>query len=147
MRQIKSSIKIQAKPDQVWKFFSQFNEYPNWNPFIKKLEGKVEEGKTFNVEIQPPGNKPMTFKPIVKVLQKGAYLEWKGHLFMKGLFDGIHYFELIDNQDGSTTFIQGERFSGILVKPLLKIIGKDTQDGFEAMNLALKNLVETSTNN
>lgn len=42
-------------------------------------------------------------------------LSWLGHFLFTGLFDGAHKFELIDNHNGSTTFIQSEQFSGILV--------------------------------
>jgi len=58
------------------------------------------------------------------------------------LFDGEHKFELIDNANGTTTLIQSEKFSGILVPLLKKQLDDNTKRGFEAMNEKLKELVE-----
>lgn len=65
-----------------------------------------------------------------------------GHLFIKGLFDGEHSFELIDNLDGTTTFIQSEKFEGILIPLFKKMLDVNTKEGFESMNKALKARVE-----
>ena len=57
----------------------------------------------------------MIFKPIILTRINNKELSWQGKLLFKGLFDGKHKFELIDNGDGTTTFIQSEKFSGIFV--------------------------------
>ena len=51
---------------------------------------------------------------------------------------------MIDNNDGTTTFIQSEKFNGILVGPFAKKLVRETMDGFVAMNEALKKRVEGS---
>jgi hypothetical protein len=60
---------------------------------------------------------------------------------INGLFDGEHYFILKPNEKGTTDFIHGEKFSGILV-PFFKGMLKKTQEGFELMNQELKILSE-----
>jgi hypothetical protein len=62
-------------------------------------------------------------------------------LGMKGIFDGEHYFMLIDLDNGQTRFIHGEKFGGILVPFMEKTLGK-TKKGFELMNQALKEQCE-----
>ncbi len=54
---------------------------------------------------------------------------------MRGIFDGLHRFEL---EDGGTaaTFIHSEEFRGLL-PPLLGRLLKDTHDSIVAMNEAL----------
>ena len=40
----------------------------------------------------------MTFKPNILVFEENKELRWLGKLFFKGLFDGEHKFEIIDNK-------------------------------------------------
>ena len=69
-------------------------------------------------------------------------MKWLGHLWFSGLFDGEHKFELIDNGNGTTTFIQSEKFKGILVPLFNKMLDKNTVNGFNDMNRKLKVLAE-----
>ncbi|MEZ5059144.1 MAG: SRPBCC domain-containing protein [Saprospiraceae bacterium] len=135
--QIRTEIQINATPEKVWNVLTDFSAYPEWNPFVKKLEGEVEVGKVIKVAL--PG---MNFKPLVLKFETNKELRWLGHLFFKGLFDGEHSFTLIDNQDGTTTFIHAENFAGILVPVFKKMLLNDTKPGFEKMNEALKERVE-----
>ena len=98
----------------------QFQEYPNWNPFIKSITGQVAVGNTIIARLEPPEAKGMTFKPKVLAFNTNKEFCWLGHLLFPGLFDGEHKFELIDNGNGTTTFIQTEKFRGILFPFLRK---------------------------
>lgn len=138
-----TQVLIRATPSNVWSVIIAFNTYPNWNPFIKSITGNVEVGKKMVAIIQPPGSKAMTFKPKVLSFVHHKELTWIGHLFFPGLFDGTHSFELVDNGDGTTTFIQSEVFAGILT-PLFKLqLERNTKMGFEQMNNKLKELAES----
>lgn len=136
-KEIKTSIKIKGTPDQVWEVFSNFSDYPNWNPFITSLEGEVKVGE--KIKINAGG---MKFKPKVLAYTENKELRWIGKLLFKGLFDGEHYFEIKDNGDGTVTFIHGENFSGMLVGLFAKKLDTETKAGFQDMNAKLKELVE-----
>lgn len=136
---IKTEIHINASPQKVWAILTDFENYPNWNTFIKSLNGKVKVGNKITVKIKPPKQKVMTFTPKVLSFKTNKELIWIGHLFLPGLFDGEHKFELIDNGNGTTTFKQSENFRGILVW-ILNI--EHTRKGFEVMNLKIKELAE-----
>ncbi len=84
----------------------------------------------------------MTFKPKVLAYEKEKELRWLGHLMFKGLFDGEHIFELKDNGDGTTTFMQSENFNGLLVRIFSKRLDEETKPGFELMNRILKGIAE-----
>lgn len=137
-KEIKTQITIEATPDRVWEVLTDFEKYSGWNPFIKSIQGKVQTGEKIIVRLEPPGAKGMTFKPKVLVFETNNQFKWIGHLFFPGLFDGEHRFELIDNGDGTTTFIQAEKFKGILVRMLSKMLDGSTLNGFKAMNERLK---------
>ncbi len=114
-KQIESEILIQATPEKVWGVLTDFAYYPDWNPFIKSIEGEVKVGNKITASIEQAESKAMTFKPTILTFETNKELSWIGHLLFTGLFDGEHKFELIDNGNGTTTFKQSEKFKGILV--------------------------------
>ncbi len=134
-KEIKTEITIDANPEKIWEILTNQNKYPNWNPFIKKFEGKLKIGERLKVVIQPENSSKMIFKPTVLECEENKKLKWKGKFIIGGLFDGTHIFELIDNNNGTTTFKQSEIFEGILV-PLFNL--DNTKKGFENMNSELK---------
>lgn len=137
-KELKTEILIEATPAKVWGILTDFERYPDWNPFIRSIEGKPEAGAKIRAQIAPPGAKGMTFKPLVLAFEKEKEFKWIGRLLFPGLFDGEHRFELIDNENGTTTFIQAERFKGILVPLFKKMLDTNTLEGFHAMNHRLK---------
>lgn len=141
-KEIKTEILINASPEKVWKVFADFKNYPSWNPFIPSLTGDIGVGKKIKVQLLPPGTKGMTFKPTVLVMQTQREFRWIGHLLFPGVFDGEHKFQLIDNLNGTTTFIQSESLKGILVIFFKKMLDKNTTEGFMLMNQKLKEFSE-----
>ena len=143
MALLHTEITISATPEKVWSVFSDFASYPEWNPFVIRLEGEVAPGNTIAIQLQPPNGKQMGFRPKVLKYEAAKELRWKGRLLMPGIFDGEHFFQLEALPDGSTKFIQGEKFSGMLV-PFLKKMLTDTGQGFNSLNQALKKRVEAA---
>jgi hypothetical protein len=143
MKELRTEIIINASKTKVWEVFTNFEQYPEWNPFIKSIKGKITEGEKIQVQLTPPEAKGIIMKPIVLKFQKNKELRWLGHLLIPGLFDGEHTFELIDNGNGTTKFVQKEKFSGILVPFLKKLLDYNTKMGFELMNEKLKQICES----
>jgi len=141
-KSIKTEIVINASAEKIWAILTDFEQYPTWNPFIKSIEGTATVGKKIKAHIVPPQAKGMIFKPKVLVFEKEKEFKWLGHLLFPGLFDGAHRFEIIDNQNGTCTFIQSEKFNGILVPLFKKMLDNNTVQGFELMNKALKERAE-----
>ena len=140
--EITTDIIINATPEKVWSIFSDFKNYPAWNPFIKSIGGDVKLGNTITARIQAPESKEMIFKPKVLTYIDNSELSWLGHLLFPGLFDGKHRFALTLNDNGTTTFTQSEKFSGILIPLFKKQLNINTKQGFEHMNAILKELAE-----
>jgi len=142
MKNLETKITIDAPATRVWDILMNHTDYPNWNPFITQISGSITPGEMLAVTIHPPNKKPMHFDPVVLKNEPNKEFRWLGHLFVKGLFDGEHYFQLHELENGQTEFIQGEQFSGIMTGPILKMIEASTLTGFEAMNAALKKQAE-----
>ena len=75
----------------------------------------------------------------------GRELRWKGQLWIPGLFDGEHVFEIkpISANQGSerVLFVQSEKFSGLLL-PILSRTIENTQEEFDKMSVTLKQRAE-----
>lgn len=142
MKRIETKVTINASPEQVWGTLTDFQAYPDWNPFIVNLKGKPAVGTTLEAHLKLGNKAPQVFKPKVLVAQVGSEFRWRGKLFVRGLFDGEHFFKIRSLKDGQTELIHGEEFSGILSGLILKMIGADTVQGFERMNEALRVRVE-----
>jgi len=141
MKEIRTEIKINAPAEKVWNVLSDFEAYPEWNPFVKYIKGTVAVNNKIETHIAPPGANAMTFKPRVLKFDTNKELRWLGHLLIPGLFDGEHIFELMANGN-TTTFVQREEFRGILIPLFKKMLDVNTRQGFEAMNKALKERAE-----
>jgi hypothetical protein len=141
-KEINTQIVINATPEKVWTILMDFEKYSTWNPFIKSISGTPMVGKKITAYIHPPEASPMIFKPKVLVLNKNLEFRWIGKLLLKGLFDGEHNFKIIDNKNGTVTFIQSEKFSGILVGLFSKMLDNNTLNGFKLMNEKLKEQAE-----
>jgi hypothetical protein len=77
----------------------------------------------------------MTFRPAVVECEPGRRFAWLGALGVRGLFDGLHRFE-IESHGARATFVHGEEFRGLL-PPLLGRVLRDTHESMVAMNDAL----------
>lgn len=138
---IRTEIIINASSERVWQILMDFAGYRSWNPFIVDLRGNAAVGSRLLNTIVANG-KEYTFKPIVTENNACLRFEWLGNLFIKGIFDGRHYFEIETVNDTQVKFIHGEIFSGLLASGMLNKIGTSTRLGFIEMNQALKRIAE-----
>ena len=137
MKNIQTEILISTDITKVWDVLMNFDSYPKWNPFITSISGERKLGNRLTVSINPPGGKGMTFKPNILTLEANKEFRWKGKLGINGIFDGEHYFILKSVDKDITKFIHGEKFSGLLVPFVRKMLDK-TQNGFQLMNESIK---------
>jgi hypothetical protein len=142
MERIETQIEIDASAEVVWTVLADFGSYPQWNPFIRSIEGVPREGQRLKVRIQPDGEAGMTFRPVVLRADTGRQLRWLGKLLVRGLFDGEHSFTIERVSTNQSRLIHSETFTGLLVPFLANKLRTSTRAGFEKMNTALKRRAE-----
>lgn len=142
-REIHTEIEINASAHNVWQVLAKFDEYPDWNPFIREVTGELSEGAQLSVSIQPADKDRLTFKPTLIRAAKNHELRWIGRVLVPGIFDGEHYFRIEEISEEKVKLVHGEYFKGFLVPLLWGSIKSGTENGFIAMNEALKYKVET----
>lgn len=138
MHELRTEIDIDAAPEVVWSILLDFRSHPEWNPFIRRIEGIAEAGQRLSISVQPQGGKGMTFRPTVLAAIPNQELRWRGRLLLPGIFDGEHYLLIERRGPNAVKFIHGEKFSGLLIPLAKSSLEGGTRAGFVAMNEALK---------
>ena len=143
MKEITTEIEIDASPERVWAVLTDFSAYPEWNPFVRTVEGQTVVGTRLKAYVKASKGLGMTIKPTVLVADPNRELRWLGRTLLPGVFDGEHYFTIEALGSDRVRFTQGERFRGALVW-LMGAIGviKNARGGFVDLNQALKDRAE-----
>jgi hypothetical protein len=134
---------IAAPPSRVFAQLTDFASFPIWNPMIVKAEGDARLGARLKISVAAPDDSGQTFRftPVITAFQPGKALAWKGSLPIPGLFDGLHFWRLIAEREG-TRLVHGEDFSGLMVSLMGRKRIEAFLPGYQAMNAALKARVE-----
>lgn len=141
-RELHTEVVICAAAGTVWDVLTDFARYPEWNPFIFSIEGKLAVGERLSVRFAGGELKNVTFRPTVLYIEKLREVRWLGHLLLPLLFDGEHRFAIEPLDDASVRFVQQEVFSGLLVPLFWRDLDARTREGFQRMNRALKKRAE-----
>jgi hypothetical protein len=138
MIRIETELFISAPPEKVWEVLMDFDNYPNWNPFVFYIEGEKIKGGKLEIKVNSPDGaaKVFDFTVYINAFEEDRFLAWAGKPLFPWLFSGVHYFRLEKAGDG-TLFTHGETFSGIIAHLMKKKILQDFPKGYAAMNLAL----------
>jgi len=143
-REIEETIEIAASPSEIWWQLTNFEGYPDWNPFIIRAEGKVSEGSRVAVTIKPDSMPALTLRPKIIVVDPERQLRWRGRMGVPNLFDGEHIFLIESMGVDRVCFKQRERFSGIFAPGTLNVIEGRLRKSFRAMNDALRQRAEAA---
>ena len=76
MGEIYSQIGISASPWEIWEVLIRFDQYSEWNPFIREIQGTLDVGSRLNVFLQPPGSRGMRIRPVLLSVVPSRELRW-----------------------------------------------------------------------
>jgi hypothetical protein len=137
MVDVTAAVEIDAKPSEVWAVLTDFEGFHEWNPFIRNAYGSTELGGTVHVRVWTALPVLLGFSAKILSSEPGRKLRWRGKLISRWLGAGDHVFEIEPLADGRARLVQHETFTGILPRLAHKVLARETQRGFEAMNCAL----------
>ncbi len=140
---IQARTTIAAPASAAWTVLADTTSYPEWNPFVRRLEGDLQRGSRLEVELQLGDRKPQRMRPTIVTLDEGRVLEWLGRVGFPGVLDGRHRFELRSTEATGCELVHSERLSGALVPAFRKLLTRDTPAAFVAYNEAFKRRVES----
>jgi hypothetical protein len=137
VKELHTEIEIAASPERVWRELTDFAKYPEWNPLLPAARGALLVGERLRVTLQA-GTRTIAMKPHILRISPNRELAWQGSLPIPGMFTGEHTFEITALDAGRVRFHHWERFTGLLIPLMTRILDGQTRRGFEAMNAALK---------
>jgi hypothetical protein len=139
LKRISTETTIKAKPEKVWEILTRFADYQLWNPFITKVIGEAALGNTIEVHIRTKKGRDRIYHPKITRVDVNKELRWKGTSFLPKIFEGERIFQIVNHQsEEEVSFIHTEIFSGIGAKFLSNNLSEDLQQGFHAMDKALR---------
>lgn len=138
MRSFATTISIRATPDTIWSILTDAASYPDWNPTVTKVDGRIAIGErvALHVTINPGRAFPVT----VAAMERPTTMVWRGGMPL-GLFTGERTFRLAPQGDGMVEFTMRERFTGLLA-PLIGRTIPDLQPAFDEFAASLKREAE-----
>ena len=128
---VRIEAEMQANPEEVWEMLLEFDAYPDWNPYIRSIDGVAEKGKRLHIVIDGK-EKTYDFKAKVLELVPQHAFAWGGSALF--FFKARHYFEIIPMENGQLRFIQGESWGGLFGKSYGKKVYEEAAVNFEKMN-------------
>ena len=139
---IEHDIAIDASADEVWKVLTDFGSYPEWNPYIRFIEGdadgELEIGDTITIEITQENFASLRLQPTIARFKERRTLGWHGTILVPGFHETDHYFEIEPQPDGRSHLHHAEEFRGWLAGLMdAEEQRAPTRDAFRAMNEAL----------
>ena len=134
---VQATTDIAAPAHAVWTTLTDFARYAEWNPFIRHARGTARAGEDVHVRVHPSFGLPLGFRAEVLDCAEDRELHWRGYVLAPWLACGEHWFEIEPLDDGHVRFVQRERFTGLLPRLGARLLAREAQRGFDAMNAAL----------
>ena len=114
--ELRSEVEINAPLQHVYGVLTDFGSYPEWNPFLTSVSGKLEVGQRLSLEMSLPEGQTYLLKPQVTQVTENAELRWQGRFVFPALLQAEHFFLLSEREGSVTRVVQGQNFSGFLLR-------------------------------
>jgi len=140
--ELRSEVEIEAPPEHVYAVLTDFERFPEWNPFLTFASGSLVIGQKLSLELSLPEGKSYEVKPELTSIEPNRRLAWRVRYLAPALLELHQFFELSE-RSGHTRLMQGLDFSGFL----LRFAGSSltlAARGAIYMNRALKKRAESA---
>ena len=143
MRTIAASSVIFAPIDRVWSVLSDFDKYPEWSPFLVKIDGEVSVGTMLTLHVvMRAGQKPLTQRERVSMREEGREVRWGTVMGPPLLLKAERFQRLTAISATETRYETADDFEGALVPLVFALYRANIQAGFDATAIALKTRCE-----
>jgi hypothetical protein len=149
LKEIHTQIDIKASAERAWHLLLDFNNYSQWNPFIRQINGTPNVGTKLEIHLQTAGGKKRIYRPTITKIEPYHELRWYGKSFIPGIFNGERIFtiETREANQNHILFLHREIFTGLAVTLAGDRLDTDMYQSFEKMNRAFKTKLEEATMN
>jgi hypothetical protein len=135
MKTIKTFIKINASPQNVWSVMDDLQRYPEWNHLTPDLAGRTTVGSIVRGTLTKQGAPQVPIGPTINAVVGAREFRW---LTKVPGFRAEHYFFLQPTADGGTELTHCEDFDGEAIAQRWAGIEATSPPAFNGMNSDLK---------
>lgn len=146
MKEIRTEIEIKASPQRAWQVLTDFDNFPQWNPFIRQIKGEAKVGIKLQIHLQTSRGKSRIYRPTVTKVEPNHELRWLGKSFIPGMFNGERIFTIQPLEVNYIRFVHREIFTGLGASLAGNRLDEDLYQSFDKMNNAFKKKVEQIAN-
>jgi len=138
MKSYGATITINASPERIWKILTNAANFPQWEPGVLRIEGKIAPGEKITVytKLSPDRAFPVTVSEFIP----NQRMVWSSGMPL-GLFKGARTFTLTPKGKGAVEVATKEEFSGLLL-PLIGRTIPDLTESFQNFAAGLKKAAE-----
>jgi len=140
--ELRFEVEIAAPLAHVYGVLTDFKTYEEWNPFLTSVSGQLAVGQKLSVEMSLPEGRIYVLEPEVTQVTENTELRWRGRYLFPALLEAEHFFQLSERPGGVTRVVQGQNFSGFLLRFAGNALTLSAR-GCVYMNQALKKRAET----
>jgi hypothetical protein len=140
--QISASIEIDAPSELVWAILTDFDRYPEWNPFNVGMATDFEMGSAVRMEVALTGSRTQRQTEYITTLVPGQKVCWSMNQTPAWLIGATRCQRLEPLDGGCTRYTSDDKITGVLTPLVMLIYGRAMQRGFESVCKALKRRAE-----
>lgn len=141
--EVQDSLIINASKKKVFEALTQWNTYPEWNPYITKIEGDPKVGQEIKVFFSIGFGPALPLKCIVENLDaQKTVLSWEYQAVLPWVYTARHSFSIEEINSDQCQIVQIEKMQGLLGNRLQLIYHNILKRRFQAMHEALRAQVE-----
>ncbi len=141
---LRTEIEIDAGRHVVWDVLTDFAAYPDWNPFLIRVETRAVPGTPVALRVKIR-ERILDLDARILVALPERELRWAGPLsaVQALLFRGEHYFVIEDRGPDRVRFVHGENFTGATVPLVGWWLRRNLLPAYVAFNQAIKQRAES----
>lgn len=136
-------VPINAPAETVWQVLTDFESYPDWNPFTVRAESSLEVGESVDLYI-PRGKSLMKQSFVLEVFDPPREIAWRlRKMLHKAIFSAYRVQKVVAVDEGSCTYETSDTFDGWIAGKLYRSQNEWVQKNFKKLAAALKERAES----
>lgn len=141
---IYTEVTIDVSAEHLWRRLVGFDDYGDWNPYIKKAKGSIDPESELVLTLAPQDTAESDATYVVQDMVPQKLLKLRSNLAGVGFLFSMDYDWVLEELTPQRTrFIQVQRYRGLLVPFVIQSLKTKTRQSLVHMNRALKNLAQT----
>lgn len=140
---IEHRVGVQTPAHVIWPIISEIPGWHEWNPLYTKAEGVLGFESVLTLELNLPGEKPRTIRPVIVDWTPNEQIIWRLNSFA-GLLRSVRYIEVEALTETGCIFSNGEIFEGPMQGLISRRLRRSIKAGFAAMGEAVRDRAEAA---